>query len=138
MNPVRLQYFISEKNGTAVISLIGEINSKTVHILEECLHDIHRIHAENIVLNMHDIYEIDDRVVKVFAQLQACIRENPAALRVCFLRPDIKDMLLAFNAIKPAELKNNLIECLKSFHPHKTEENAIESEPDVSSFRKAS
>jgi anti-anti-sigma regulatory factor len=116
-NDTKLDYFVSEKSGFLVLSFLGAITKSTLVVFEKAQLDVRKSEATNIVLNFHDITKLDVSGIPGLVKLQKMIRERPAELRICFLRPDFKKMLLEGGAVRPNELNNNLLDALKSFSP---------------------
>jgi anti-anti-sigma regulatory factor len=116
---IKLEYFISEKNGYLVLSMVGSITKATLGVFERAQMELRKCEAQYIVLNFHDITRLDISGVPALVRLQKSLRERPAELRICFLKPDFLRMLVEAGAVRPPELADNLLEALRSFNPNK-------------------
>src|SRR5262245_23814090 len=91
---IKLEYFISEKNGYLVLSLLGSITKSTLGVFERAQMELKKSEAQNVVLNFHDISRLDISGIPALVRLQKSIRERPSDLRICFLKPDFKRLLV--------------------------------------------
>lgn len=110
-----LTYFISERNAIVVVSFVGSLNRSTLCMMPKIIEEIHSRRAKMIIINAHDLIEVEPVAVKPLHELQECIRDLPSELRICFLNPKLKSMLLEMRAIKVDEIKDNLLEAVGSF-----------------------
>lgn len=110
-----LTYFISERNSIVVVSLVGALTRSTLGLFPKVIEDVSGRRARMVILNCHDLSDIESCAVKPFSELQACLRELPSEVRVCFLNPSLRGLLFEHKALREGELKNNLLEAVGSF-----------------------
>lgn len=110
----QLEYFISEKNGFAVLSFLGPITKSHAPVVERSTEDLLSCESRRIVLSFHDVTDIDMAGIAALTRMQLLVRKKPADLRLCFLRPELKRMLEERGAIRTAELAPNLKAAIES------------------------
>ncbi len=108
------QYFISEKNGFLVASLVGLLDQSSLPKFEELSTEISRADFKKFILNFRDVSGVTTESFQAIALLQKMVRARDADLRICGLRPDVKDRLHKAGILRPHELANNLQEALLS------------------------
>lgn len=113
-DPFEFQYFISEKNGFVVASLIGLIEIGGLERFEKLAEDIFKNEFSKLVLNFRDVSGISNDLIPHFAKLQKTAREKQAELRICGLKPEIKERLSRAGVLRPHELTDNLQTALQS------------------------
>src|SRR4051812_36730022 len=111
----KLEYFISEKNGYLVLSFVGDLTKATIGVCEKALLEISRLKPRFIVLNFHDLTRLDVSGIPTLVRMQKSLRERPAELRLCFMKPDIRKMMTEAGALRPAEFVSTLVDALRSF-----------------------
>jgi anti-anti-sigma factor len=111
----KLEYFLSEKQQFLVVSLVGSLTKSTQAEIQKCEDAILASAAKYIVLNFHDLKEMDLTGIRPLVQLQKRIREKPAQMRLCFVKTEIFNILDGAAAIRPQELCGDLVQALKSF-----------------------
>lgn len=110
-----LTYFISERNSIVVISLVGSLTRSTLDSFPQIMEDTVARRPRMVIINCHDLVELEPATVRAFAELQDCLRSSATELRVCFLMPDLRKSLLGQNAVRAEEIKDNLLEAVGSF-----------------------
>lgn len=113
-DPFEFQYFISEKNGFVVASLIGLIEVDALPRFEQLAADIFKSEFSKLVINFRDVSGLSPELIPHFARLQKQAREKQADLRICGLKPEIKDRLHRAGVLRPHELSDNLQAALQS------------------------
>jgi anti-anti-sigma regulatory factor len=113
-DPFAFQYFISEKNGFVVASLVGFLEASSVERFEQLSLDIFKSEFTKLVINFRDVSTLAPEMIPVFARLQKSARDKHAHLRICGLKPDIKERLNKAGILRPHELTDNLQAALKS------------------------
>ena len=113
-DPFEFQYFISEKNGFVVASLVGLIEASSVERFEQLSLDILKADFSKLVINFRDVSGLSQDLIPVFAKLQKNARHRQADLRICGLKPEIKDRLHRAGILRPHELSDNLQTALQS------------------------
>lgn len=114
IDPFEFQYFISEKNGFVVASLVGLIEASSVERFEQLTQEILKVDFSKLVLNFRDVSGLSPELIPVFAKLQKQARDKQVNLRICGLRPEIKDRLNRAGILRPHELADNLQAALQS------------------------
>ncbi len=107
-------YFISEKNGFIVASLVGMLETASLSRLEQLGEEILKCEFSKIVFNFRDVPTFSQDLIPVFARLQKQARGKKADLRICGLKPEIKDRLAKAGILRPHELADNLQTALLS------------------------
>jgi anti-anti-sigma regulatory factor len=113
-DPFEFQYFISEKNGFVVASLVGLVEINAIERFEQLANDILKSEFTKLVLNFRDVGGFSPELIPHFARLQKMAREKRADLRICGLKPEIKDRLHRAGVLRPHELSDNLQTALQS------------------------
>ena len=111
----KFEYFLSEKQQFLVVSLVGTLTKATHGEIQKCEEAILASSAKCIVLNFHEFKGMDLTGIRPLAQLQKCIREKPAQLRLCFVNTDIYSMMDRVGAVRAQEICEDLVQALKSF-----------------------
>src|SRR5579885_1175781 len=110
-----LQYFLSSKNGIAVISFTGMLSREGESVLAQCLTEITAARPKSVVIVLRDLSPlIEAKALPVLARLQKAIRDLPSELRLCGLHPKLKAILEERGLLRSAEVANNLLEALQS------------------------
>ena len=113
-DPFEFQYFISEKNGFVVASLVGLLEGSAGERFEQLSADIVKCDFSKLVLNFRDVAGLSADLIPQFAKLQKMARDKEAELRICGLKPEIKDRLHKAGVLRPHELADNLQTALQS------------------------
>ena len=113
-DPFEFQYFISEKNGFVVASLVGMMENGALERFEQLAQDIFKNDFSKLVLNFRDVSGISTELIPHFAKLQKSAREKQAELRICGLKPEIRERLSKAGILRPHELTDNLQTALQS------------------------
>jgi anti-anti-sigma regulatory factor len=114
----KLSYFLSEKKGILIVSLIGPLNRSGREVLEACSKDILASGARWVILNFRDVgAEIETFLIPALAQLQKDIRKKPADLRIAGLHPGLRHTLEGRGVLRQQEISNNLAEALQAIAP---------------------
>jgi anti-anti-sigma regulatory factor len=108
------QYFISEKNGFVVASLVGLLEEAAMKRFEQLNEDIFKIDFSKLVINFRDVSGISNEIIPLFARLQKQARAKQADLRICGLKPDLKERLNRAGILRPHEQSDNLQAALQS------------------------
>lgn len=108
----RLEYFVSEKNGVVVVSFLGIITQETVEIINEVLEEVQGRSPKLLIVNCHDLLDMDEKCVTALAQFNEFVRGMPSALSYCFVHPTVRKLLVAAGTIAEEDIKNNFIEAL--------------------------
>ena len=117
-DPFEFQYFISEKNGFVVASLVGLLENSAVERFEQLAGDILKCEFSKLVINFRDVAGISSDIVPLFARLQKHARDKHADLRICGLKPEIRERMKKAGVIRPHELSDNLQAALQSMVAH--------------------
>jgi anti-anti-sigma regulatory factor len=112
--PFEFQYFISEKNGFVVASLVGMLEGTCMERFDRLSEDIFKIEFSKLVLNFRDVSGMSVDLIPHVAKLQKSAREKNADLRICGLKPEIKERLSRAGVLRPHELTDNLQTALQS------------------------
>lgn len=110
-----LDWFISEKDKYLIVSFSGTMTEDTSSKLIHCEEEVKKRNAKCIVLNFFNIDEMTRGCMRQLAHLEKLIRDKPAKLRICFLKPDHETFLVREGIIRPNEITGNLMQALKSF-----------------------
>ena len=101
------QYFISTNTPFAVVTFVGEMNKEASELLNECEQKIQDISAKFYILYFRDVTGIAMESIPFLASLQQKLRAK-GELRLCSLRPDVKDKLTKMGVVRGKELTDNL------------------------------
>lgn len=108
------QYFISEKNGFAVASLVGLLDQSCLQKFDELNTELSNSTFNKLILNFRDVSGVTTESIKAVALLQKMARAREADLRICGLRPEVKERLQKAGILRPHELSDNLQSALHS------------------------
>ncbi len=114
-NPQSLEYFVSEKQAFLVVSFLGSMTKLTSRVLEKCQSEILQSEAKRFVLSFHDVTQLEPSAIPFLVRMQKALRDKGAEIRVCFLKPEFKKLLIEAAAVRTPEVMANLIEALQSF-----------------------
>ncbi len=117
VQPPKLDYFISIKQDFLVVSFIGSMNKNTAAVIEKCREEVIASPARFVVLNFHDVIQLEPGAVPSIVRLELAVREKPGELQLCFLHPHFLKFLHDSGAIRPSEVSDNLLNALQSFSP---------------------
>jgi anti-anti-sigma regulatory factor len=109
-----LTYFIAEKHGILVVSLVGAISKASEEVLKKCVDEIEKSQARSVVLNFLGVDRVEKPGIPEFTRLQLLVRRKPAELRVCFLRPTVAAFLNDAGVLRPTEVSQGLKEAIVS------------------------
>src|SRR5689334_11659007 len=102
-SPGGLEFFISEKQDFLVVALLGTINKANAPLIEKCQLEVLTHSASYVVLSLHDVTQLDTGGIPALVRFQKAIRDKPAELRICFVKPEFHKILNGAGAIRPNE-----------------------------------
>lgn len=108
----QLTYFISERNSIVVVSFVGSLTRTTLGLFPIIVEDVSARRARMVILNCHDLKQIESCAVAPFSEFQGCLRDFPSEVRICFLNHELRDLLVRQGAVRQDEIKNNLLEAV--------------------------
>lgn len=103
------QYFVSARNALMVISLIGKMDHHSIEPLKELEREV--LHCKKItvvIFNLRDIENISVDAIPFLAKFQRDIRNMPAEVRLCGIKPELKTKLLNQGVVRTVEIYDNL------------------------------
>lgn len=116
--PPKLSYFLSQKKGILIASLIGPLSRETLPILEECSREIADSQAKWVILNFRDVSkDLEKPIMPAIAGLQKKIREMPADLKLVGLHPELRQTLERQGLLRREERAENLSQALQMIAP---------------------
>lgn len=108
------EYFMSEKDGIVVATLVGDLTPGVVPLLEQCRLELEsKKDLKLVVLYFRDVNVIESEVIHAFTHLQKSARSK-AVLRLSSIKPHIRENLLRMGIVRKQELADNLQEALSS------------------------
>jgi len=111
-----LQYSINEKNHMLVVTFTGELSSSCLDQLESCRKEIlSKKGIKNVVLYFQQVPTVSTDVIPFLTLLQRNIRAKPSEIRLCGLKPVIREKLLKTGVIRGLEIAEDLKSALMSF-----------------------
>jgi anti-anti-sigma regulatory factor len=114
MEELRLEYFLSEKQGIVVVAFLGALSKATEAVVARCQSDIEaKADLRAVVLTFHDIERIEPSGIPSLVRLQRAARDR-TELKLCFLKPVFQRQLLESGAIRPPEVEDSLINALRN------------------------
>ena len=103
------EYFVSEKNGFLVASLIGSLSGSAVPKLQELHSQIAgSCDSKKVILNLRDLTLLSKDSIPAFAMLQKTVREKEMTLKICGLKPGVRDLLEKTGILRVHEVSDNL------------------------------
>jgi anti-anti-sigma factor len=109
-----LHYRISETESVLVISLVGDLTRANQGAVREIIRKVRSTQAPAVVLNLHDVYDIERAQLGDFAKLQAAVRLKRAQLRVCSIKPTLESFLAEMGLLRAEEVHQDLKSALVS------------------------
>ena len=107
------QFLISAKGRAVLVTLIGEMKNSSLAKLEECQREVLKDGNLNyFVFYFRDVPNVTIDAIPFLTQFQKNIRLK-GELRICSLRPELKDKLIKLGVVRSAELVNNLQSAFK-------------------------
>ncbi len=110
----RLEFFITEKNGIVVVSFLGIITGDTIPVLNDVFEQVQERSPQLLIVNCHDLLDMDEKCVDGLTQFNDLVRGLPAAISYCFVHPSVRKLLLGSGKIAESDIKNNFIEAVNS------------------------
>ncbi len=115
-DPKSICYTLTEKSNMLVVSFNSDLNSELAASLDVCREEIlKKAHIQNVVLFFQSVDSMSSDVISLLTQMQREIRSKPAELRVCALRPNLKEKLIKMGIVRGLELSDDLKTALLSF-----------------------
>lgn len=106
------EYFFSEKARYLVVSFKGSMSKAAVPKLEQCLTEISAKEVDQVILNFHEVPDIQLPSLAVVIRMQAAIRKKPAKLALCHLQADLMQLLDGKGGVRRTEVYATLREAL--------------------------
>jgi hypothetical protein len=110
---LEFQYLVAANAPFLVVTFVGPMDKNSLDMLALCEKEI--MMAENIkyvVLYFRDVPVVTADVIPFFTALQMKIRAQ-YTLKICSLRPEVKEKLTKLGIIRGLEVCNNLQEALQ-------------------------
>jgi len=109
-------YSINERNHMMVVTFSGDLTSASLDDLESCRKEIlGKKEIKNVVLYFQDVAQLSTDVIPYLTLLQRNIRSMPSEIRLCGLKPGIREKLLKTGVIRGLEVSDDLRTALLSF-----------------------
>lgn len=107
-------YFISQRDSILVASFFGPISNTSSQTIEKCTTEIRDSFAKGVVVNFHDVTDVQLSGIPLLVKLQVTIRKMPAHLRLCYIKPEVTNILDEKGAVRSSEMFENLQAALQS------------------------
>jgi len=112
-------YFISAKNSTVVVSMIGPLYRSNIHLLEACLQEVLDRKADFVILSLRDVPpNVDQAVLPTLTRMQKVLRETSKELRLASIHPELRGRLEKLGLLRAHEVMNNLAEALQDLYKY--------------------
>lgn len=108
---VTFNYFISSNQPFGVVTFVGEMNKDSLEKLQQCQVQMEKLYVKYVILYFRDVTLITSDVIPFLTGLQQQARKK-SELRLCSLRPDIKERLIKMGVVRGLELTDNLQQTL--------------------------
>lgn len=108
-----LDFFITAKKDIAVVAFSGSFGKECLETLERCVKELESQPVKSIVLAFHDVREVESRAISSLVKFQKQIRDRKCGLRLCFLKDDLKKLLLNAGAIRIEEIQGTLLDAIQ-------------------------
>lgn len=102
--PQELSYFISERGPFLVVSLRGPLSKGTTEIIDRLRQELEGRKADRVIVSLHDVKEVHVIAIPQFVRFLAAVRQKPAKLGVCFMAPQVFEVLDSRGALRRDEL----------------------------------
>lgn len=110
--PKELEYFISAKPPFLVVSFNGALARTSGEVFERCHEEILASGAKLVILSFHDVAGIERPIIPVLVKFQKALRDAKLSIRLCYLRPEYRKLLVDMGAIRAEEIDDNLKDAL--------------------------
>lgn len=108
------RYQLSGNYSVLVVHLFGEMNSKSAPQIGRCLEEISpQPHVKFVIFSFSNVTHINGDAVQALAQMQRDIRSK-SALRICGMKPELKEKLTRLGVIRSLEMVDSLREGIDS------------------------
>lgn len=117
MDHEKLEYYIADRNGTAIVSFIGSLTNASASALTPCLAQFEATDTGKyrlVIINFRDC-EIEEEAFQIVERIQMAVRKKEATLKLCGFRPEFKQRLMTSGLIRPHEIFNNIKDALSDF-----------------------
>lgn len=110
---LEFQYLIAASPPFLVVSFVGQMNKDHLNKMEQCEREIFtHENLKYIILYFRDVPNVTMDAIPFLTSLQMKIRTS-RQLKICSLKPELKEKLNKLGVIRASELCNNLQEALQ-------------------------
>ena len=103
-----------------VISLVGPLDENSRPKFQNLSDEISQNYGiKFFIFNFRDVPTIAAEAISSLTQLQMKIRSQKAELRLCSIKPNLKEMLVKKGVVRGLELSDNLAQAIIAFSPQK-------------------
>ena len=110
-----LEYLCATRDGFLVLTFLGVLNEDNLLVLDRLLNEIPQLTARHCVLQLRDVNELNRSVIPHLIRIQEKIREKMGTLRLCSMKPAMKQWLLQEGVVRPDEFVDNLLDAWQEF-----------------------
>lgn len=114
-------YFLNQKEMILVVTLNGHLQEAGLPVLEQCLAEVSGLNAKHVVLNSHNLANLESKAIRGLAQFQIGLRQKSLSLTVCGIRTEFTKMLDEYGAIRQSEVTKDLLSALQKIIAHNRE-----------------
>lgn len=106
-------YFLNQKEMILVVTLNGHLQEAGIPVLEQCLAEVSTLNPKHVVLNFHNLANLENKAIRGLAQFQIGLRQKSLSLTVCGIRSEFTKVLDEYGAIRPSEVTKDLLSALQ-------------------------
>jgi anti-anti-sigma regulatory factor len=112
------QYFVAANAPFLVVSFVGRIDKDCLDKLEKAEAEMNsQENLKYIILYFREVPNVSLEAISALTGMQRRIREK-YQLRICSLRPDLKQRLIRMGVVRGLELTDNLQSTLSDLKKH--------------------
>lgn len=112
------QYFVAANAPFLVASFVGRIDKDSLEKIEKCEREMNSHEKiKYVILYFREVPTVNLEAIAALTSLQRRIREK-YELRICSLKPDLKEKLIKLGVVRGLELADNLQATLLELKKH--------------------
>lgn len=108
-----LQFFVSEKEGLAVVALKGRLAGEHGEELQRCMELVLGKTPAGVVLHLGEVTEVSQCAFRIFSTFFRGLKAGCHNIKISALEPGSREALLGAGLITTPELRYTLVDAVK-------------------------
>lgn len=104
MSEVDLQYVLGEKDDLLIVLFTGQMSSRAVSVIENCLLEVQKRQQKVVLFSFRDVKSVMPGVHVALTKLQKTVRDEKRILGLCFLTNEARASLIMAGIIRESEI----------------------------------